>query len=284
MVVGIESISGKALCGRDVEQGKTSASFSENCGRGWSDMVVVWQQPILPGNSKLRDIASCMAVTSIKWRSIIAVICDCASTSVLSQIYRIATFYEFWVLTKLSKIMETKMFHWINGTTRYDRIRNEDIRSQYGFATILEELPETCLHFFLFFFLFYNIWLNIEVDWKLRKGRLDQRWLIHDMEIWGPLTIQGPGIWQKRVEYLIQTRQPQCWYFLAPDKGARFHLSRLSGQRLALSFSVNYLDVILDPKLNWRRNIKVRAKKTCIVFYVCKWTSVRKWGLLWVYI
>lgn len=61
-------------------------------------------------------------------------------------------------------------------------------------------------------------------------------------------------------------------------KVSEFHFSRLNGQRLGLPSNVNYVSVILDPKLNSRLNIELRNRKACIVVYACKRAFVTKWN------
>lgn len=44
---------------------------------------------------------------------------------------------------------------------------------------------------------------------------------------------------------------------------------------MVLSFNIKYLDVNLDPKLNWRIKMELSVKKASIVFYACKKALVR---------
>lgn len=41
-----------------------------------------------------------------------------------------------------------------------------------------------------------------------------------------------------------------------------------------------YLEVILDPQLNWDLNLDERVKKTSVAFYTYKKTFVVKWGIM----
>ena len=53
----------------------------------------------------------------------------------------------------------------------------------------------------------------------------------------------------------------------------------LFGTRLKLKDSVKYLGVILDSRLEWKEHIEERVKKALRIFWKCRTTFGKKWGL-----
>ena len=108
----------------------------------------------LSANGELRyEIASRINATWMKQRFTTGVLCDQRINERLKfQIYRnviraVALYgSECWPTIKDNErrlaVMETKMWRWTSGVTRFDHIRNEDIRDQYEAAAIVEKLRE----------------------------------------------------------------------------------------------------------------------------------------------
>ena len=128
-----------------------------------------------------------------KWRTTTGVLCDRRMKDHLkSRIYRavvrpVALYgAECWPITKTAErrlaVMETKMLRWISGVTRFDHVRNDDIRQRYGVAPITEKLREARLRWYGHVLRaddnsLAQIGLNIDIPGKRPKGRPRQRWL-----------------------------------------------------------------------------------------------------------
>ncbi|XP_062866921.1 uncharacterized protein LOC134329566, partial [Trichomycterus rosablanca] len=128
----------------------------------------------------------------LKWRSITGVLCDhCTKDRLKSKIYRavirpVALYgSECWPTTKEIEcrlaVMETKMLRWISGNTRFDHIRNDDIRRRYGVVHITEKMREARLRWYGHVLRsdavsLAHIGFSLEVPGKRPKGRPKQRW------------------------------------------------------------------------------------------------------------
>ena len=67
--------------------------------------------------------------------------------------------------------------------------------------------------------------------------------------------------------------------FTRKRKLIALQMPELFGVRLKLTDKVKYLGVILDSKLDWREHIEERIKKALRVFWQCRTTFGKKWGL-----
>jgi hypothetical protein len=129
----------------------------------------------------------------MKWRTTTGVLCDRRMKDNLkSKVYRavvrpVALYgAECWPITKTAErrlaVMETKMLRWISGITRFDHVRNDDIRDRYGVAPITEKMREARLRWYGHALRsdddsLAKTGLNIDIAGKRPKGRPKQRWL-----------------------------------------------------------------------------------------------------------
>ena len=70
----------------------------------------------------------------------------------------------------------------------------------------------------------------------------------------------GLGVNPDKTELVLFTRRNKIQPFRPP---------KLSGKELSLSPEAKYLGVILDSRLNWKRNIEERIKKSKTAYYMC---------------
>jgi len=95
----------------------------------------------------------------LKWRSAIWVLCDRNIPLWLKEKFyrtaiRPALLYgiECWAIKRYQvqkmSIVEMCMLHWICGNTRRDKVRNADIHTKIGIASIEEKMRENCLWWF----------------------------------------------------------------------------------------------------------------------------------------
>jgi len=67
--------------------------------------------------------------------------------------------------------------------------------------------------------------------------------------------------------------------FAKQRKFVALQMPVLFGTHLKLTDKVKYLGVILDSKLDWREHVEERTKKAMRVFWQCRTTFGKKWGL-----
>lgn len=90
----------------------------------------------------------------------------------------------------------------------------------------------------------------------------------------------GLGVNPLKTELVLFTRRYKIGEFRRP---------RLDGIELSLSSEAKYLGVILDQKLNWKRNSEERMKKGLNALYACRNSIGKSWGLSpkvvhWLYV
>ena len=95
----------------------------------------------------------------LKWRSATRILCDCNIPLWLKEnFYRIAIrpalLYdtECWAIKRYHaqkmSVTEMRMLRWMCGNTRRDKVRNENIRTKIGVASIEKKMRENCLRWF----------------------------------------------------------------------------------------------------------------------------------------
>jgi ribonuclease HI len=90
----------------------------------------------------------------------------------------------------------------------------------------------------------------------------------------------GLGINPSKTELVLFTRRRKVEDFRRPSVG---------GTTLSLASEVKYLGIILDSKLDWRRNIEVRVGRALTAFYSCRRMFGARWGMRpgmvhWLYV
>ncbi|KMQ87436.1 reverse transcriptase [Lasius niger] len=80
----------------------------------------------------------------------------------------------------------------------------------------------------------------------------------------------GLGVNPDKTELVLFTRKKKIQSFTTP---------KLDGKLLSLSSEAKYLGVVLDSKLNWKRNVEERVRKAQAAFYLCRGAIGKRWGL-----
>jgi len=104
------------------------------------------------------DVNHRIQVGWLKWKSTTGVLCDHNISLCLKEKFyrtiRPALLYgiECWAIKRYHSqkmsVAEMRMLRWICGNTRRDKVRNEDIRTKLGVASIEEKMRENRLRWF----------------------------------------------------------------------------------------------------------------------------------------
>ena len=97
------------------------------------------------------------------------------------------------------------------------------------------------------------------------------------------------GRWAERGGLRINPSKTELVLFTRRRKVEDFRRPRVKGTMLSLSTEVKYLGIVLDSKLDWRRNTEARVGKALTAFYSCRRMFGTRWGMRpgmvhWLYV
>jgi hypothetical protein len=85
--------------------------------------------------------------------------------------------------------------------------------------------------------------------------------------------------WCNEVGLLVNPDNNGLVAFARKRKLRAFFEPQFFGVKSSLSVSVNYLGVILDPRLTWREHVEVKMRKAHNLLWACRRACGARWGL-----
>jgi hypothetical protein len=94
--------------------------------------------------------------------------------------------------------------------------------------------------------------------------------------------------WCVEQDLSVNPQKTEMMLFTRKTKVPEFRLPKLFGTQLKLTDKVKYLGVTFDPKLSFKQHLEDRVKKATMIFWQCRRTFGKTWGLIpkmvyWIY-
>lgn len=153
---------------------------------------------ICSNGDSLPDARKRVNAAWMKWRQVTGVLCDLRiplrlKAKIYKSVVRPVALYgsECWPATtkheQALSTMEMRMLRWCLGLTRFDRIRNEDVRRRWGVAPIAEKMREGRLRWYGHVVRreensLAKTAMRLEIAGQRLRGRPKKRWMDRLME------------------------------------------------------------------------------------------------------
>jgi hypothetical protein len=85
--------------------------------------------------------------------------------------------------------------------------------------------------------------------------------------------------WCVEQDLSVNPHKTEMMLFTRKTKVPDFRLPKLFGTQLKLTDKIKYLGVIFDPKLSFKQHLEDRVKKATMIFWQCRRTFDKTWGL-----